>query len=88
MPISRDEYEIGAVDIALFIVQFLRERSDHAFTEDELFNALASSPHATSRDELIRALEGLITSKKVESKNIGGIMYYRYCKKSLGFKLR
>ena len=85
MPISRDEYEIGEIDISLWVVQFLRERPDYAFTVDELSNALASSWRPSQGDELVRALEDLVESKRIECKNIKGIMYYRYYKRPLGF---
>lgn len=88
MPISRDEYEFGDVDIGLFILQFLREHSDYAFTAEELLKGLVSSARATSLDEVITALEDLVQSNKVESKNIKGVVYYRYCKRPLGFTPR
>jgi hypothetical protein len=89
MPISRREFEKGELDPSLLVEQFLRSNPDCAYTLQELMSELASkytlqelmsgmiSKGAQfSEDDLGSILERLSERGRIESKTIGGVLYY------------
>lgn len=77
MPISREEFERGAIDLSLPIAQILSSRPDLAFSIEELQTLLnESSARDASLDEIGLALDSLITQNIVEAKELEGQQWY------------
>ncbi len=77
MPISREEFDSGRVDLALAIREVLAGNPGLAFTPEDLSQVL---PHASGREstpeDILVALNSLVADGAVEHKVIGGKSYY------------
>ena len=77
MPISREEFELGSVDLSLPVAHILRTRPDLAFTVEELRVILSESvARIAGDDEIVRALDSLILQDIVEAKELEGQRWY------------
>ena len=97
MPISRAEFDKGKPDATLLVLDFLASNEQEALTVEELMNALAStytlrklmteivSKGTEFTEEGLRdILRRLQEQGKIESKTIGGAVYYIH-NKAIGF---
>ena len=77
MPISREESQLGSVDLSLPIAHILRTRPDLAFTIQELLVLLGETgARIATEDEIGRALNLLISQDIVEVKELEGQRWY------------
>ena len=86
MPISREEFEKGAVDPGLALLEFLRSNPELAFTLSELRDALSDSGINMEEEHLGSLIEELQKRGTIESKTVGGVVYYIYRKPRMGFR--
>ena len=88
MPISRDEFEQGRIDLALPIADLLSRRPDLAFTAEEVQQMLReTSARVATLKEVTEALESLVSQRQLEGKEIEGRQWYTYpvVERRLGF---
>jgi|GEM_PF-2276327 len=84
MPISSNDFEKSDRETSLLLVDFLRSNPRVAYKVDELVEMLASKGRNLAREEVERILTSLEYGRKVESKKVAGVTYYRY-RKFMGF---
>ena len=80
MPISSNDFEKSNRESNILLIDFLRSNYRDAYSLDELVEAMASTGRKLSGEEVERILASLEYGGKIESKIIGGVTYYRYCK--------
>ena len=79
MPISRQEFDEGRLDLRVPILQFLSLRSGEAFTADEIFDELMNYyGRRVTQTEVVVALGDLVNSDQLESKQFAGSEWYIY----------
>ena len=78
MPISSNDFEKSDRETSLFLVDFLRSNPRVAYGMDELVEMLASMGRNLTREEAERILASLEYGRKIDSKIIAGVTYYRY----------
>ena len=89
MPISREEFQAGRIDLTLPVRQLLESRGDLSFNAEEVRELLAQM---LARDALIEdvvtALENLVTEGHAEAKEIEGDRWYTMTetRRRLGFR--
>ena len=77
MPISREEFQLGSVDLSLPIAHILRTRPDLAFTIQELLVLLGETvARITGLEEVEQALDSLVSQGIVEVKELEGQRWY------------
>lgn len=77
MPISREEFEQGSIDLSLPVAQILRSRPDLAFTAEELQAMLTETvARIATLEEVELALHSLISQSLVEVKELEGRRWY------------
>ena len=77
MPISRQEYDDGRLDLGVPIVQYMSARSEEAFTADEVLYALLEIyERRATPAEVVVSLEDLIAIGVLESKQRAGMVLY------------
>jgi len=86
MPITRQEFDSDRIDLGLPIFDFLKDRSDLAFSAEELRHMLQQT---TGRDVGIEAVEealvSLVSQARVHRKEIAGQRWYTGIRRRLGF---
>jgi hypothetical protein len=80
MPISSSEFEKSNRESDVLLTEFLRSNYRDAYSVDELVKVMASKGRSLKGKEVERILTSLEYGGKVESRIIGGVTYYRYCK--------
>lgn len=79
MPISRQEFDDGRLDLSVPILQFLSLRNGEAFTADEVLDELLNYyGRRVTETEVVVVLEDLVKADKLESKQIAGAEWYIY----------
>ncbi|MYC37069.1 MAG: hypothetical protein F4X66_09180 [Chloroflexi bacterium] len=79
MPISRQEFDDGRLDLSVPILQFLSLRNGEAFTADEVLDELLNYyGRRVTEAEVVVVLEDLVKADKLESKQIAGAEGYIY----------
>ena len=73
MPISRQEFDEGRLDLSVPIFQFLSLRNGEAFTADELINYYG---RRVTQTEVVVALDDFVKSDRLESKQFAGAEWY------------
>lgn len=86
MPISREEYEHGEIDATVYLLQLLRSYSDTAFSAIELSQIAANEGRNMEPAEIADRLNPLVAQATVECKEVGGVLYYIYRRRPLGFR--
>ena len=77
MPISREEFEDGRVNLNVPILQYLNARRDEAFTADEVLSALtAVYERRATITEVSGILRTLVNSGDIETKEVSGSRMY------------
>ena len=79
MPISRQEFDEGRLDLSVPILQFLGLRNGEAFTADEILDELLNYyGRRVTETEVVVVLEDLVKADKLESKQFAGAEWYIY----------
>ena len=77
MPISRQEFDEGRLDLSVPILQFLSLRNGEAFTADEVLDELLNYyGRRVTQTEVVVALEDLVKADRLESKQFAGAIWY------------
>ena len=76
MPVSREEYDRGRVDLTVPIADYLDMRRDDAFTAAELLEQLTQWGRAATITDVIQALRALVAQGRVDTKELAGIPRY------------
>lgn len=85
VPITRDEFDTGELNLDATLLAFLREHSDAAFASNELVFELDAQGIPVSLDDAAAALSRLVERSRVDSKEIAAPIYYSY-NRFLGFR--
>jgi len=80
MPINSAEFEKGSRESNVLLTEFLRSNYSSAYSLDELVEVMASIGKNLTREEVERILTSLEYGRKIESKMIAGVTYYKYYK--------
>ena len=89
MPISREEFQAGRIDLTLPVRQILESRADLSFNAEEVRELLAQTlARSASIEDVVTALEILVTDGLVEAKEIEGDRWYTMIetRRRLGFR--
>jgi len=78
MPISSKDFNNSDRESNLMLMDFLRAHPLNAYSADELIKAMASQKRKLSREELAKMLMLMEYGRKVTSRKLGGVTYYRY----------
>jgi len=78
MPISSNDFDKSDRDSNLMLMDFLRAHPLNAYSSDELVKAMASQRRKLSKEELAKMLMLMEYGRKVTSRKISGVTYYRY----------
>jgi hypothetical protein len=78
MPISSKDFDKSDRKSELILMDFLRFHPLEAYSVDELVKAMASQGRKLSKEELGRMLMLMEYGRKITSRKIGGVTYYRY----------
>jgi len=78
MPISSRDFEKSDREPGSVLVEFLRSHSLEAYSADELSRELASQGVKLSDEELANMLMLMEYGRKITSRKIGEVTYYRY----------
>ena len=79
MPISRDEFDQGRIDLALPIAHLLAASPHLAFTVEEVsLLLLDAAAREVAPDEVREVLEALASGSQVQAKEIEGRWWYTY----------
>ena len=78
MPISSKDFDKSDSKSNLMLIEFLRAHPLEAYSVDELLKAMASKRKKLSREELRNMLMLMEYGRKVTSKKVGGVTYYRH----------
>ena len=77
MPISRQEFDDGRLDLGIPVVQYLSIRTEEAFTADEVLYALLEIyERRATIGEVVITLEDLVAAEVMEAKVIAGMSLY------------
>jgi hypothetical protein len=78
MPITSKDFDKSDRKSDLILLDFLRSHPLEAYSVDELVKTMASKGRKLSKEELGRMLMLMEYGRKLTSKKIGGVTYYRY----------
>jgi hypothetical protein len=78
MPISSKDFDKNDRESNLMVTDFLRAHPLEAYSVDEIVKAMASQGRKLSKEELTKMLMLMEYGRKVTSRKIGGVTYYRY----------
>lgn len=88
MPIPREQFQAGRIDLTLHIRKLLEDHHTHAFTAEEVLVELTKKFEDYFPLEYVtQVLEDLTEKEKcVEAKEIDGKRWYVIIEKELGFQ--
>jgi hypothetical protein len=78
MPITSKDFDRSDRKSDLILMDFLRSRPLEAYSLDELAKEMASRGRKLGKEELGNMLMLMEYGRKITSKKIGGVTYYRY----------
>lgn len=78
MPISSRDFDKSDGKSNLMLLDFLRAHPLDAYSIDELVKAMASKRRKLSKEELGKMLMLMEYGRKITSRKVGGVTYYRY----------
>jgi len=78
MPISSKDFDKSDRDSNIMLMDFLRAHPLNAYSVDELAKEMASQGRKIGKEELNNMLMLMEYGRKVTSRKIGGVTYYRY----------
>ena len=77
MPISREEYRRGRIDLSIPVLDLLASRPNLAFTPEDVRQSLSQTAlRDASLDDVDLALEALLVQGVIEMKEIQGSRWY------------
>ena len=89
MPISREEFDAGHLDLSLPIRRLLQGSSETAFTLEEVQELFERATGRTvSLDQETQALDRLVAQEQMERTEIDGEPYYVIIRRRIGFRWR
>jgi hypothetical protein len=78
MPISSKDFDKSDRKSDLILMDFLRSHPLEAYSADELAKEMASQGRKMGKEELNNMLMLMEYGRKIISRKIGGVIYYRY----------
>ena len=78
MPISSKDFDKSDSKSNLMLMDFLRAHPLEAYSADELVKAMASQGRKLSKEDLGKMLMLMEYGRKVTSRKVGGVTYFRY----------
>jgi hypothetical protein len=78
MPISSRDFDKSDRESNLMVMDFLRAHPLNAYSVDEIIKEMASQKRKLNKEELTKMLMLMEYGRKVASRKIGGVTYYRY----------
>ena len=78
MPISSRDFDKSDRESNIMLMDFLRAHPLVAYSADELVKTMASQGRKLSKEEVGKMLMLMEYGRKVASRKIGGVTYYRY----------
>jgi hypothetical protein len=78
MPISSKDFDRSDRKTELILMDFLRDHPLEAYSVDELIKVMASQKRKLDKEELGNMLMLMEYGRKIISRKIGGVTYYRY----------
>jgi hypothetical protein len=78
MPISSKDFDKSDRKTEIILMEFLRAHPLEAFSAEELAKEMASQGRKLGKEELNNMLMLMEYGRKITSKKIGGVIYYRY----------
>jgi hypothetical protein len=78
MPISSKDFDKSDRKTEIILMEFLRAHPLEAYSADELAKEMASQGRKLGKEELNNMLMLMEYGRKITSKKIGGVIYYRY----------
>jgi len=78
MPISSKDFDKSDRKTEIILMEFLRAHSLEAFSAEELAKEMASQGRKLGKEELNNMLMLMEYGRKITSKKVGGVIYYRY----------
>jgi hypothetical protein len=78
MPISSKDFDKSGRKTEIILMEFLRAHPLEAYSADELAKEMASQGRKLGKEELNNMLMLMEYGRKITSKKIGGVIYYRY----------
>jgi hypothetical protein len=78
MPISSRDFDKSDRESNLMVTDFLRAHPLEAYSADELVKEMASQGRKLSKEELTKMLMLMEYGRKVTSRKLGGVTYYRH----------
>ena len=78
MPISSRDFDKSDRESSVILMDFLRAHRLNAYSADELVKEMTSQKRKLGKEELTRMLMLMEYGRKVTSRKIGGVTYYRY----------
>jgi hypothetical protein len=78
MPISSKDFDKSDRESNLMLMDFLRAHPLEAYSADELVKEMASQGRKLSKEELGKMLMLMEYGRKVTSRKVGGVTYFRY----------
>ena len=77
MPVSREEFDEGRVNLRVQVLQYLNARRDEAFTADEVLYALTTVyERRATIIEVTVILRALVNGSHLETKEVSGAQMY------------
>ena len=77
MPLSREEFEAGLIDLTIPIRQVLESRPDLSFNSEEVRELLLQSQSRNATyEQVVLALEQMVTDGRAIAKSIAGGKWY------------
>jgi hypothetical protein len=78
MPITSKDFDRSDRKSDLILMDFLRSHPLEAYSADELAKEMASQGRKLGKEELNNMLMLMEYGRKIVSRKIGGVTYYRY----------
>jgi hypothetical protein len=78
MPISSKDFDKSGRKTEIILMEFLRAHPLEAYSADELAKEMASQGRKLGKEELNNMLMLMEYGRKITSKKVGGVIYYRY----------
>lgn len=84
MPITREEFEHGRIDLALPVARLLDAQPTLAFTAQEVLGLLVEALARNAKlEEVEQAPESLVSTGRIQKKEIAGTAWYTAVRRTL-----
>ncbi|MBM2826151.1 MAG: hypothetical protein HW403_215 [Dehalococcoidia bacterium] len=85
MSISRESYESGSILPRAEVLAYLQSNPERAYTIDQIYRDTRTTLEY-SKEQLEELLRQLIEDRRVESKILEGVEYFRVVRRRIGFR--